>query len=208
MEGGIMEKLLELWFQYRQWCLIGLGGLLVIILFVFTGMRHNQPVDHNMPDQFSSSVSQQSVNHAPRWIYVDVKGAVDHPGVIKLAHNARVEEALKVVKPCSNADLKQVNLAKQLTDQQVLYIPKIGEQATTMTDPNNSSSGGEQGAAVNINTAGKSQLCEVTGIGDKKADLILQYRQEHGEFKSVDDLKNISGFGEKTVAKIKSQLAV
>ena len=49
---------------------------------------------------------------------------------------------------------------------------------------------------------------KITGIGDKKADLILQYRQEHGSFNSVDDLKNINGFGEKTVTKLKPMLAV
>lgn len=49
---------------------------------------------------------------------------------------------------------------------------------------------------------------KITGVGDKKADLILQYRQEHGQFKTVEDLKNVSGFGDASVAKIKDQLAV
>lgn len=63
-------------------------------------------------------------------------------------------------------------------------------------------------APVNLNTATKEQLCQITGIGDKKADLILEYRQQHGQFKTVDELMQVSGFGEKTVAKIKEQVAV
>lgn len=208
-----MEKLSELWLNYRRWILIG-AGIVAVLILMLIGMSHPHSAGINTPDTFSSSTSHQQVHHqTSSFIYVDVKGAVDHPGVIRVARDARVEEALKVVKPAADADLKQVNLAKQLTDQQVLYIPKIGEQVTTTSSDNSTgvandeSNGGDQ-RKINVNTAGKNQLCEITGIGDKKADLIIQYRQEHGQFKSVDDLKNISGFGEKTVAKIKSQLAV
>lgn len=209
-----MEKLAELWLVYRRWILIGAGILLIIIMFFFTGMTHNDVGANKAPEFNSSSSSHISDNHSDRrFIYVDVKGAVAHPGVIRLASDARIEEALKIVKPTAEADLKQVNLAKQLTDQQVLYIPKAGELATTAdTNAAGSANNGDMnsagGSKININTAGKNQLCEITGIGDKKADLIIQYRQEHGQFKSVDDLKNISGFGDKTVAKIKPQLSV
>ncbi|KRL26955.1 PTS family cellobiose porter, IIA component [Limosilactobacillus frumenti DSM 13145] len=210
MKGGIMEKLSELWLAYRHWILISGGALLVIIMFFFTSMSHNNVTPTKMSDVNSSSVSNSpDTQSTKRFIYVDVKGAVIHPGVIRLSRDARIEEALKIVKPTSDADLKQVNLAKQLTDQQVLYIPKIGEQANTsdLGTPGSANSS-ETGSKININTAGKNQLCEITGIGDKKADLIIQYRQEHGQFKSVDDLKDISGFGDKTVEKIKPQLSV
>ncbi len=209
-----MEKLSEFWLTYRRWVLVAAGGLLVIILFFFTRMSHNDPVQTKMTDVNSSAVSNSPNSHsAKRFIYVDVKGAVAHPGVIRLSRDARIEEALKIVKPTAEADLKQVNLAKQLTDQQVLYVPKFGEQvnvpgAESSSGVDNAGPNSSDGPKININTAGKNQLCEITGIGDKKADLIIQYRQEHGQFKSVDDLKNISGFGDKTVAKIKPQLSV
>lgn len=111
--------------------------------------------------------------------------------------------------------MNQVNLAKQLVDAQVIYIPKKGEKMPGSfgeSGVNNLSgdAGGISGEQqiTNLNTATKEQLCKITGIGDKKADLILQYRQEHGNFNSVDDLKNINGFGDKTVAKLKPMLAV
>lgn len=62
--------------------------------------------------------------------------------------------------------------------------------------------------AVNLNTAGKAELESVKGIGPQKAEAILEYRKKHGSFKNVDDLKNVKGFGDKTVANIRSELTV
>ena len=129
-----------------------------------------------------------------RTVAIDIKGAVKMPGVYELKADDRVNEALKAAGgPLLNADLRQVNLAKQLTDQQMIYIPLQGETpvASSSTEPSaaNNENGSDNSAKINLNTATKEQLCQITGIGDKKADLILQYRQEHGQFKSIDELK-------------------
>lgn len=63
-------------------------------------------------------------------------------------------------------------------------------------------------AAVNLNTASKAELEAVKGIGPQKADAIIEYRKKNGSFKTVDDLKNVKGFGEKSVANMRSDLAV
>lgn len=63
-------------------------------------------------------------------------------------------------------------------------------------------------AAVNLNTASKAELQTVKGIGPQKADAIIEYRKKNGSFKTVDDLKNVKGFGEKSVANMRSDLAV
>lgn len=63
-------------------------------------------------------------------------------------------------------------------------------------------------AAVNLNTASKAELEAVKGIGPKKADAVLEYRKKNGPFKNVDDLKKVSGFGDKSVASMRSELTV
>lgn len=145
---------------------------------------------------------------------MDVKGAVKHPGIYKLKGGARVNEAVAAAGgTIANADMKQVNLAKQLADAEVVYVPVNGETIPGTSTAGAASAGPTAGSSsqtttVNLNTATKEQLCQITGIGDKKADLILQYREQHGQFKSVDELKQVSGFGDKSVEKIRDQLAV
>lgn len=213
-EGKLMERLRELWDSYRYQLLI-----LLVLLLLIAGWYLKSPTKAvSAPVNFDSSSQQLTDNQSTARavsgrVCVDVKGAVKHPGVYKLPGGSRVDEAIIAaggVLP--TADMKQVNRAKQLTDQQVVYIPRPGESVPAtdagITTGDSTATSSSCQPVVNLNTATKDQLCQITGIGDKKADLILQYRQEHGQFKSVDDLKQVSGFGDKSVDKIRDQLAV
>ena len=143
----------------------------------------------------------------PKKICVDVKGAVNRPGIYYLSRGSRVQEAILAAGGQNQqADLKTVNLAKELQDQQMVYVPVQGEQVPTVGGGGESSDTNQ--GKVNINTANKEELQKLDGIGDKKADKIIEYRQQHGQFKSADDLKNVNGFGDKTVARLKDQIAV
>lgn len=207
-----MEKIRELWMNYRSQ-LIG-GAIVVTLLLFFVGRsvtNHEASTDQKFTTPASTSSTSTSSLHTGR-ICVDVKGAVKRPGVYRLAGGARVDEALRAAGgPLPTADMRQVNLAKELTDQQALYVPTQGEQVPAELAVGSSTTPSESNdnkPIVNLNAASKEQLCQISGIGDKKADLILEYRQQHGQFKSVDELNQVSGFGEKTVAKIKDQLSV
>lgn len=204
-----MERLRELWTSYCYQILI-LGALLILVAgWYFKSPQPSQAGETLSSSQQSlASQATSTASAASGRVCVDVKGAVKHPGVYKLRAGARVEEAIAAAGGVlATADMKQVNRAKQLTDQQVVYIPFPGESVPNAPGGETSTeeaSGSSDQPIVNLNTATKEQLCQITGIGDKKAELILQYRQEHGQFKSVDDLKQVSGFGDK----IRSQLAV
>ena len=209
-----MERLKEIWESYRYQLLI-----LVAVLGLVGAWLMKRPAE--APDQIeqtmaigsTSSAVMSTASSVGGKVCVDVKGAVRHPGIYKLKGGSRVNEAVAAAGGImDNADMKQVNLAKQLADQEVVYVPVNGETmpgTSAVGTTNVSSASSASGAAIiNLNTATKEQLCQITGIGDKKADLILQYREQHGQFKSVDELKQVSGFGDKTVEKIKDQLAV
>lgn len=173
--------------------------------------------------QQSNSTGQSMTKNQS--ITVDVKGAVVHPGVVTMQADQRVDAVLKKVGGATaQADLNQVNLAHRLVDQMLIYIPAKGEevqvnspvlvsneqpgegetqasQTETETDPTAESK-------VNLNSATKEQLTQLNGIGDKKADQIIAYRQEHGNFKSPEDLKNVSGIGDKIFAALADQITV
>lgn len=161
-------------------------------------------------------------------IYVDVSGAVLNPGVYELAEDSRVFEAAeKAGGLAENADTSSVNLAAKLTDGDKLYIPIKSEIKAGKTDAGiitgiiaenqNKEKVSAAGTAkqndtgsviININTADAAKLTEISGIGPSTAQKIIDYRTQHGSFKSVTELLNVSGIGEKTLAKIKDKLCV
>lgn len=211
-----MEKFKELWALYRYQIIVGTAALLAAIALL--AYRTVKTAPSSEQAGFSSAASSALVssdastvsNRSPARVCVDVKGAVQKPGVYYFKRGARIQEAIRAAGGAlPNAAMKDVNLAKELADQQIIYIPAEGEQVANQAPAGTNAADPVTGKApVNLNTATKEQLCQITGIGDKKADLILEYRQQHGQFKTVDELMQVSGFGEKTVAKIKEQVAV
>lgn len=156
-------------------------------------------------------------------IVVDVKGNVKNPGIYTMKTGMRVSQAIDLASGfLSSADQKQINLAQKVTDEMVVYVPAKGEvksspvstgtQSSSMTESGSATStndkSGSNGATVNLNTATKEQLQELTGIGPKKAEQILQYREEHQSFKTTDEIKEVGGIGDKTFESLKDSLSV
>lgn len=144
-------------------------------------------------------------------IKVDIKGAIKNPKVYTLKRGSRVEDLIKKAGGLTkNADTIRVNLSKKLIDEEVVYIYSKGEKSKEgcwdfsqgcidLSLQNNNSK--KDNKKVNINKANKEELKTLSGIGDSKADAIIKYREENGGFKSIKDLENVSGIGEKTISK-------
>ncbi|UXR68629.1 helix-hairpin-helix domain-containing protein [Staphylococcus sp. IVB6246] len=110
-----------------------------------------------------------------------------------------------------NADLTKINLAEKLTDQKMIYIPQKGEQVdpSLSAGPNNSNGASPgQNQVINLNTAQLNDLTNVPGIGPAKAQAILAYREEKGQFQSVEELKEVKGIGDKTYENLSSYFTV
>lgn len=145
-------------------------------------------------------------------IHVDVKGAVKNEGIYQLDTDARVNDAIQAAGGFSDqADKKSVNLAQKLSDEAVVYVASQGENISVVTAPtanaNTEASTGDT-AKVNLNTANVSELTTISGIGEKRANDIIAYRDSNGGFKSVDDLSNVSGIGSKTLENIRPYVTV
>lgn len=133
-------------------------------------------------------------------IFVFVCGAVVNAGVYELPVGSRVFEAVQMAGGFSeNAATAQINQAEVLEDGIRLYIPTMDE----MTEGQSKDDG-----KVNINTAAKEELMTLPGVGEAKAALIVQYREEHGRFRMIEDIMNISGIKEGLFGKIKDYIKV
>ena len=153
-----------------------------------------------------------SVSDAPEIITVDVKGAVKQPGVYELRSNSRVHDAIyKAGGMTADANSQSVNLAQKLTDEAVIYVAKEGEDVPALgssESPATSSAPAEKTGKVHLNRASESELQTVSGIGQKRAQDIIDHRETNGKFKSVDELKKVSGIGAKTIEKLKDYVTV
>ena len=130
-------------------------------------------------------------------IFVDIKGAVKNPGVYQMKVGDRVKDALDAAGGLTEeADSQKVNLAKRLEDQMVIVVPKVGEESEEIPTGETRKEATKEGK-VNINTATVEELKTLKGVGEKKAEAIIEYRKKNGSFKTKEDLMKVRGIGKK-----------
>lgn len=168
--------------------------------------------------------------------YVDIKGAVNNPGVYKMDKESRVIDVIESAGGLKdNADTSIINLGKKVFDEMFIIVytkeevekyksetisteeinKKINE-SVVIIDPNNDAQikvedkkdKEELTDKININTANKDELQKITGIGESKADAIIKYREKEGNFEKIEDIKNVSGIGDSLFEKIKEYITI
>ncbi len=196
--------------RYAWW--VVLGGVVVIAIWKLF-LPHG-----------SNAYVQKTVTS--REIVVYVAGAVEKPGLVHLAPDARVDDALKQVRLLPEANLESMNPAEKLKDGQkvnvpfkIVLIPPESTEAVASSNPGSMSSVPTTApkpvavpvtseGKININTAGAADLDKLSGVGPALAERIIQYRTEHGPFAKAEDIENVSGIGPKTFEKMASQVTV
>lgn len=146
-------------------------------------------------------------------LMVDVDGAVKQPGVVSLKEGDRVFQALDLAGGMKDdADTSSVNLARLVEDGEKIYVPTKAESSEPSAANANSTVKQNGSAAssgkININKASTTELQQLPGIGPSTAEKIMEYRRQNGTFHKVEDLKNISGIGEKTFARLREKISV
>jgi competence protein ComEA len=143
---------------------------------------------------------------------VQVAGAVRRPGVYRLRADRRVDDAVRQAGgPTARADLAGVNLAAKVSDGQQVIVPAAGAAGGAAAVPAAGSSGAAAaapGQKLNLNTAAAEQLDQLDGVGPATAQKIVAYRQAHGGFRSVTELDQVPGIGEKKLAGLKDRVRV
>ena len=139
-------------------------------------------------------------------IFVDVKGAVKHPGVFETTKDKRVKDLIEEAGGLlDDADTATLNLSQKVKDQMVIYVLKHGEKPKQISDGGSSSSNTD---VININTANKERLMKISGVGKTKAEAIISYREKNGDFKKKEDITKVRGIGKSTFEKIKDKIEV
>jgi len=169
-----------------------------------------QPIEqHEIKESVDEAVIQQ--------VFVDIKGAVMYPGVYELQPDKRIIDAVQLAGGYTqDADTQLINHAQKVEDEMVIYIPQKGEKLDEITSsilkmPTSGTSQGDNGIKdqkVNLNKADEAMLTTLSGIGPLKAQSIISYREENGGFKTIEDLKKVSGIGDKTYEKLKDFITV
>ncbi|WP_282671605.1 ComEA family DNA-binding protein [Lactococcus cremoris] len=189
-------------------------------LYIFTNspkQAENLSVENLSSSSTKSSVSKfnSSSEKNKNEIMVDLKGAVAKPNVYQISSDERLVDLIRQAGGFTDqADQKSINLSAKLKDEEVIYVPKLGESSSSeSTDSPISSSVSNQvsttrGPKININKADLTELQKLTGIGQKKAQDIIDFRMKNGDFKSIEDLGKVSGFGDKTLEKLKDEISI
>ncbi len=146
-------------------------------------------------------------------IKVHITGEIQDEGIVEIEKDARIADVIEEAGGATEeADLDRINLAYQVKDGQKIYIPNVEEDINDdyITEEAGEGVLPEEGTKkhekVNINTAKQTELETLTGIGPSMALKIIKYREENGEFKEIEELKNVPGIGDSKFDAIKEDI--
>lgn len=194
-----------------------------LITNVDSEIQNQEQIEETITTGAISDEEKESTQ--PKKIYVDIAGAVKKPYVYEIHEGARVYEIIELAGGLEDdADISNLNLAQIVKDEDKITVFTKSQIASgNVEEPiknNNSSTVYQSGSSneyqnqaaidglININTATSTELQTITGIGPSTSEKIISYREEHGQFKKIEEIMNVSGIGEKTFAKFKSKITV
>jgi len=212
---------------------IGIGILLISVMIIIVTNYLNEPEVVSAEPILEKTADEEVIEEK---IKVEIKGAVNVPGVYELDNNSRVIDVINIAGGLTeNADISLINLSKKIFDEMVIIIYTKEEiqhyneskikteyvyiEVNNCPDPINDScvkeyeeektdNNEKSNNIVNINNATIEELTTLSGIGESKAKLIIEHREQSGLFKSVEELSNVKGIGESLIEKIKDNITI
>lgn len=201
------------WLKDHIWQGIAGAALVTFFLYVYLEGSAEDKEAHLQEWTFQEQTEQLAENKLSSEAEIalpmmaDIKGAVMNPGVYEIADGDRIIDLIeKAGGLTEEAEATAINFAMKVSDEMAVYVPKKGEEEGGV--PAGAISAAEKEGKVNLNSASAAELETLPGIGPAKSAAIIEYRDSNGPFKNIEDLKNISGIGNKTFEKLESLIAV
>lgn len=219
-------------YRYRKQIIIASVLLLIIGITIYffltikptkTSKKETEPIVNKKEEKQPSQESTIKYQ-------VDIKGEVISPGIYTMDSSSRVIDVIKAAGGLTeNANTSVINLSKKITDEMVIIVysnnevedfkktKELEEQVSSKCKQNDKyglendaciSSDAKLESLISLNDATVADLIKLPGIGEAKANDIIAYRNEHGPFENIEDLKKVSGIGENLFAKIKDYLTI
>lgn len=223
-------------YRHRKIIILGTCFLTIIIIIFFVFFFHKKTTlkKNDSPVLITKKEKIKETKQQEETLKIDIKGEINNPGIYEMPIDSRVIDVInKAGGLTENANTTVINLSKKISDEMVIIIYS-NDQVTDFkntkkeeesliekcqqkddislkndacigknNENNNSDSSNE---LVSINTATKEELMTLPGIGEAKAQEIIDYRTKNGNFNTIEDIKNISGIGESIFAKIKDYI--
>ncbi|WP_347862709.1 helix-hairpin-helix domain-containing protein [Salimicrobium sp. PL1-032A] len=190
-------------FYIRKYWFVGLFGIIIAVFaYQMSGEEKGTVMMKEEPRLVEDEEGEDASPAAPEPIIVDIKGSVKRPGVYEGTSTMRVHEIVDLAGGFTeDADETSVNLAQKIEDEMVVLVASTGnsEEGTSVI---------EQSDKVRINQAALEEITSINGIGPSKAEAIIAYREENGNFKKIEDLLEVSGIGEKTLENMKEDIQI
>ncbi len=219
-------------YRYRKQIIIGIFILILLVggttLTIFMLQSNKKDKSDIVVSTSTNTLKKKPKKENIENYKVDIKGEIITPGIYTLKRNSRVIDVIEMSGGLTeNADTSVINLSKKITDEMVIIIysksevkdfEKTKEKEKTVQekcikkDENSLKNDAcitdsvKTSGKVSINSATKEELMTLTGIGEAKAEDIIKYREENGQFKTIEDIKNVSGIGDSLFAKIKENI--
>jgi len=205
--------------------------VLIIVIFIIYAKKYLVSNEYDEIDITNDILKEEVIEkeELPKKYTIDIKGAIKNPGVYTVDSNSKVNDVINLAGGLNkDADTSLINLAKKVTDEMVIIIytkeqvknsnivnnvikvvekecicPNIQNDSCLNNEIKDTITNKDNNQLININTATKEELETISGLGESKANNIIKYREEHGKFNSIEEIKNVSGIGETLYEKIK-----
>ena len=174
-------------------------------------------------EQKDDNSKEQIVNGGGIFVHID--GYINNPGVYEIKENDRIKTLIDKAGGFKEGySIKNINLAAKLSDGDKIYIPSVSEEKNSENNNNINTNLSEKGqnvksdrnnvsimknnSKININTANISELKQITGIGESTANKIIDYRENVGKFKKIEDIKEVKGIGDAKYESLKNKITI